>query len=260
MIISFLKDVIFYFLNLFNSSLKRKASILMYHSIGDNNAFFTVSPKVFDKQLAYLKTKNFSVIKLSDLINRLKTGQDISNCVCLTFDDGYLDNLTIALPILKKYNFPATIFIATGFLGKIFYSSQGISLPVMSEHDIKKFASQQIEFMPHTVNHVLLDILSVNDYDKELLKSREKIEQLTEKPANILAYPKGKYNQNVIEYLKLNNWDGAVTVEEGLVKMGDDRFKLKRNSIDSTTSFIQFKSKVSGTIDIYQKIKSWLKL
>src|SRR5579872_6987150 len=86
------KDALFLFLRLANPRLHSGTSILMYHSIATNKAFFTVSPYQFERQLKYLIENGYKVIKLSEFVGRLARGEDISNIVCLTFDDGYLDN------------------------------------------------------------------------------------------------------------------------------------------------------------------------
>ena len=254
------KNLLFFILYNFNKNLDGKASILMYHSIGKNNAFFTVTEKAFKKQLKYLKRKKFSIIKLSDLIKKIKAGDDISNHICITFDDGYKDNHDVVFPLIKKYSFPITIFIATNFIGKNIKNSQGIAIDTLKLEDIKKMAdSGLIEFMPHTQSHCLLDKVSLASACQEIDKSMEEIKQITKKRADILAYPKGRFIADVVEHLRKGDWLGAVTIKEGLVSESSDLFKLERNSIDSTTTLIQFKGKTSGAIDIYQKIKSWLK-
>jgi len=256
---SFFKKITLFFFSLGKSFISGKASILMYHSIGKNPAFFTVTPENFDKQMAYLSKENKMVIKLSDLAERLRGKKDISDCVCLTFDDGFLDNITNALPILKKYNFPATIFVTTNFLGGQMTNSEGVSLPIVSDVDIQKFSSEQIEFMPHTASHSMLNVLSEIDYDKELSISRNKIEELAKRSADLLAYPKGRYNQSVINYLSDNGWIAAVTVEPGLVDGDADLYKLKRNGVYAATPYLEFKVLVSKRLEKYLIFKKWIK-
>ncbi len=89
------------------------AAILVYHSINDRDVFCDnrLSPETFEKHMAFL-SKNYKIVPLSLLVNRLKNKETIPDTwVVITFDDGYKDNVTHALPILKKYNVPGTFYI-----------------------------------------------------------------------------------------------------------------------------------------------------
>jgi peptidoglycan/xylan/chitin deacetylase (PgdA/CDA1 family) len=254
-----LKNLLFSILYIFNKDLNGKASILMYHSINKDNAFFIVTEKNFKKQLEYLKRKKLKIIKLSDLIKKIKNREDVSNHVCITFDDGYKDNYDTVFPIIKKYSFPITIFIVTDYIGKVLRTSQ-VAKEILSESNIREMSdSGLIEFMPHTQSHCLLNKISLARVRQEIDESKKKIEQITQKKATVFAYPKGRFTDDVVEYLRKGDWLGAVTIKEGLVNKNGDLFKLERNSIDSTTTFIQFKGKISQTIDKYNQIKKWLK-
>ena len=255
-----LKDISFFILRAFYPALDRRASILMYHSIGDNKAFSTVREKNFRKQLQYLQAKKFKIIKLAELIQRLKTGEEVNNCICLTFDDGYEDNYKIAFPLIREYNFPITIFLATGLIGKYFINSQGIKINTLKEEQIREMSdSGLVEFMPHTDQHCFLDSVSREEAISEINKSKETVKKITNCQADIFAYPKGRFSKKVARYLKENDWLGAVGVKEGLVDSQSDLFNLERNSIDSTTSFIQFRGKISSVINKYNSIKRCLK-
>jgi len=254
----FIKNSIFFCLNIFFGHLGDRASILMYHSVGDNPAFFTVTKNDFECQVDYLKRKNFKVVKLSELIKKIKNNESIRGVVCLTFDDGYKDNYEIVYPILKKYLFPATIFTATGFMGGEMVSDQNVSIDILSGDEILEMSkSGLIEFMPHTESHRTLDKISFGEGCTEIARSRETLEKITNTTADIFAYPKGKRTEEVETYLKKNNWEGAVLVSEGLVKSDKDCdvFKLKRNSIDSKTSFTQFKGKLGMSVEIFNRFK-----
>jgi peptidoglycan/xylan/chitin deacetylase (PgdA/CDA1 family) len=74
-----------------------------------------VDAATFDWQMKVL-SEHFNILPLHDTIIRLQTGSLPSRAACITFDDGYADNLNIAVPILQKHRLHATFFIATGFL------------------------------------------------------------------------------------------------------------------------------------------------
>jgi len=99
----------------------RGAIILMYHSVATEDAApyiepgNRVDPRTFERQMAFLAAER-RVAALSELVDAIAAGRTPpAGTVCITFDDGYRDNLTVAAPILDKYRLPATLFVATGF-------------------------------------------------------------------------------------------------------------------------------------------------
>ena len=97
---------------------RRKIFILMYHRVDfSERPFFevVVKPEVFEKQIRFLK-KYYEIIELTGL-KRIEANRSVKkDIIVLTFDDGYRDNYTHAFPILKKYQVPATIFLATKYI------------------------------------------------------------------------------------------------------------------------------------------------
>ena len=216
---------------------KKGIPILMYHSVAHNNVFFTIKLKTFEKQMKYLKDKDYNVIKLSDLISFLGSNKELpKKTVVLTFDDGFEDNYTNVFPVLKKYNFPAAIFLITGLINKEMNNSQNIPLKILNWEQIQEMhQSGLIDFQPHTVNHQEIN-------EEEIINSKKDIEERLNKKCEYFAYPRGVYNDEVIEILKNNGFKASRTVENGKVNKDDDLFKLKRVSVNSTTSLIQFKA------------------
>ena len=100
---------------------RRQALILTYHGIVRNGRnLYTnrncVEMAMFDRQMAYM-ARHYKVVSLSELVERLNAGKQLPPyTAAITFDDGFRNNLTVALPILKKYHLPATIFLATLFI------------------------------------------------------------------------------------------------------------------------------------------------
>lgn len=253
-----LRAFLFKVLALGKPRLTKGASILAYHSVGNNNATFTVSEIEFRKQMSYLYDKGYKVVSLSDLIMRLKTGDDVSGLVSITFDDGYADNIENAVPILNSFNFPATIFVVTNLIGKEMINSEGFSIPILTQGSLS-MGYNKIDFMPHTSNHVLLDSVSDQLFENEILDSRHCIERITAKRASIIAYPKGRSNERVKKFLQSAGFDAAVGVSRGLVDFKTDLFDLRRNTILASTTFSEFKVFLSNRIVLYNKIMQWIK-
>lgn len=95
-----------------------RLSILIYHRVldaPDPFAPWAIGAEAFECHMKAL-SRYFTVIPLPEAISRLSTGELPPRAACVTFDDGYRDNLTIALPILQRHAIPATVFVASGFL------------------------------------------------------------------------------------------------------------------------------------------------
>ncbi|PIR03760.1 MAG: hypothetical protein COV59_03745 [Candidatus Magasanikbacteria bacterium CG11_big_fil_rev_8_21_14_0_20_39_34] len=239
--------------------LVKKASILAYHSFGDNPAFFTVKEETFRKQMEYLHKKGFHVISLRELLEKLRNQEDISNCVSITIDDGYKDNYTIAYPILKKYNFPATIFVITDLIGKTYTNSGGVTLPMLDSSEIKELMNSGIiEIMSHTHTHPKLTKITQKEAEEEISISKIFLEKNFGKKIDLFAYPKGRYTSEVVNYLRVSGWLGAVSVKEGLVSLKSNPYLLERTAVDASVDFVQFRGKLNSTVDRYNKIKNWL--
>jgi peptidoglycan/xylan/chitin deacetylase (PgdA/CDA1 family) len=101
-----------------------RLSVLIYHRVlARQDPIFPheTTAANFDAQIQNLKAV-FNVLPLSEALVHLKRGTLPARAACITFDDGYADNVTLALPILQKHDVHATFFIATAFLngGRMF--------------------------------------------------------------------------------------------------------------------------------------------
>lgn len=101
---------------------KPAVPVIMYHSIGVrdinwNFSYLTCPYQVFERQLKWLKVSNYTSITLDELYNYMRNGKTIpKKAIVLTFDDGYADNWVFAYPLLKKYEFKATIYVNPEFV------------------------------------------------------------------------------------------------------------------------------------------------
>jgi len=119
-----------------------RLSILMYHRVlPEPDPLLTgqMHAALFDTHMRSLKT-HFNCLPLSDAVARLRDGTLPPRAACVTFDDGYRDNVEVALPILRRHEVPAVFFIATGFLdgGRMFNDTviEAIRGATVSELDL----------------------------------------------------------------------------------------------------------------------------
>lgn len=100
------------------TSLRNRLSILIYHRVRPQaDPLFPreLDAVRFDRQIAQLK-ESFNIISFSDAVHGLRSGTLPRGAACITFDDGYADNVDVALPILLRHGISATFFLASGFL------------------------------------------------------------------------------------------------------------------------------------------------
>ena len=227
----------------------------MYHSIADSEAHFnSVAPAEFELQMAYLAEKPIPVISLTSLVMRLKNGSPLGGAVVITFDDGFRNNYTVALPILKKYGFPATVFVTTDLIGQT--DERGFEH--CSPDDMKAMqGSGLIDIQPHTKTHPKLSKLSSGDARTEILESKLAVSTILNKECKLFAYPYGNFSDDTKRVVQELEFDAAVSVREGTVGLHADLFALPRNSIDRSTTLAQFGGKVSRAIDWYHALKVW---
>ena len=220
--------------------------ILMYHHIGESaeNSGIFVTPKAFERQMEFLKVHRYHVLSLEDLIHRLRSGESIpSKAVVITFDDGNVDNIDEALPILKKMDFPATIFMITRNIG------QNGSL---SEEDLRVLDTSDISIGSHTANHSFLPNLDPQAVMSELTESKQRLEEILGHPVTLFSYPAGGVTAESLALVKAAGYEGAVTTNYGMHR--NDFYALHRIKIsDSAGNLLGFWAKTSGLYQFGKK-------
>lgn len=229
--------------------------VLMYHSIGQGDWEFTVSPQNFEKQIEYLEKSGYAFWgsrELDDFIGgRVKNTR---RAAVITFDDGYRDFLTGALPVLRKHNIPALLFIHTN------RSSDELrnTLPLLTWEDVLQISKNNIEIGSHSHSHPNVKLLSVEELNLDTELAENEIQRNIGVKPKTYAYPGGKFNDSVIELLKKRGYRMAFTIDNGLIKPGDNSFRLRRVGIGRDTSWVEFKIRVSIANTWYNWIKNIL--
>lgn len=195
-----------------------KVPILMYHFIANNpnpkdtqRDSLSVSPDKFEAQMDYLAKNGFTPISLDTLYGVYNGQTAVSGkMVVLTFDDGYIDFYTTVYPILKRFNFHAVSFIATGLVGGGYY---------MNWDQIKEIGSGGlVTFEGHSVTHPNLAGLKYDAILKQMVDSKNTLQSQTGYPVNFIAYPYGVSNTYIQKAAKqaglvggLGTWFGKAS-------------------------------------------------
>lgn len=199
-----------------------KIPILMYHSISHpvKNAPFKclhLPPKRFALQMKILKLLGYQGLSMHKLTPYLK-GDKQGKVIGITFDDGYRNNLTHALPILQKHGFTATCYVVSGQIGGYnqWDEAKGIPKnPLMSEDELKQWADAGMEVGVHTHSHVSLTDVDDATAKQEITQSKTCLEALLGTPMRNFCYPYGKFHPSHVTILQEQGFDTATAMYRG---------------------------------------------
>ena len=172
----------------------------------------------FDLSITKTSTQRFEAI-IEYMAENDFYGKDISSCqtdndLALTFDDGWESFYTNAFPILQQYDFRATVFIITNYIGK-FSRWDYQKKRHLDWLQIQQLARQKIEFASHSVNHVDLRGLDKKQLEFEVEYSKKTIEDKIGKRVKYFSYPFGRYNRDVIEAVRDAGYEKAFALRNG---------------------------------------------
>ncbi len=160
-------------------------SVLVYHTISSPpepmEADADISPERFERQLRWLSRWR-RVVPLAETLREAPR----RGLVAITFDDGYRDNLTVALPLLERFQLPMTLFVTAGFLGRDGYLSRE-DLREISQHPLVTIGA-------HGLWHRHFNRLTPDEARFELTESRRLLAGITGKTVDLLAWPYGECN------------------------------------------------------------------
>jgi peptidoglycan/xylan/chitin deacetylase (PgdA/CDA1 family) len=173
--------------------------ILTYHSLDDSGSPISVAPATFERQIRWLAQHGFKTLTLSDGLARLRGGRLPDRAVALTFDDGFLNTVTRALPALSTHGFKATVFLVSAYLGRSNdFPTQPPGtprLPLMDWSGAEQLCAAGWEIGAHTETHPDLMQLPAADVHAELSSCRHALEQRLSVNVRAFAYPYGRFGR-----------------------------------------------------------------
>jgi len=234
--------------------------VLTYHRVNDRlpKESLVVHPQEFRKQMFFLNfyQRQFQVIGIEEMIEWLTSkavfkteGGRPRTKILITFDDGYRDNYLYAWPILKKYKFPAIIFLTTSYIGSDYKKERYRNVPwrrdYLNSEEIREMEESGIFFGAHTATHRQLTQLSLEEAKKEIEESKKVVSQLTHKPVKTFCYPYGEYNEAIKKLVKKCGFLCAFSTRPGINYPGQDLFEIKRIDVLGQDNFSSFKYKIT---------------
>jgi peptidoglycan/xylan/chitin deacetylase (PgdA/CDA1 family) len=207
-------------------------TILCYHRFGPHRAKMVITGEDFDAQMAYLAKHGYRVVPLSSIHAFLKGKEALpQRAVVITIDDGYRSSYSTAFPILKKYNFPATLFIYSDFVG----SGDALGWKELREMT----ASGLVDVQPHSKTHASMVKRPAGEaaeayrkkIEEEIRVPGQQIGKMLGLPLHTFAYPFGDTNELIVSQLKSAGYDAGVTVQAGGNPAFAYPFRLRRTMI-----------------------------
>ncbi len=228
--------------------------ILMYHSISRQSgaAFFrpyAVPPERFAEQMAYLYNNGYTTLGVTQLIEARQKNHIPERCVVITFDDGFADFYVDALPVLKRYNQTASVYITTGYVGatSLWMQPDEGNRPMLTWEQIKAIQEAGVEIGAHSHTHPQqLDVLPLNKAYSEITRSKELLEQQLARPILSFAYPHGCHSPSLCQMLKRAGYTSACAVKYAFSTPTDNPFALARIIITPDTDQQKFAASVAG--------------
>lgn len=163
-----------------------------------------ITPDFLETKILEYKQRGYrfvSIDEASEIIEDKKLSTAFNKFVCVTFDDGYRDNLTEAYPIMKKHNIPFVIYVTTDFIDNKsemwWYPGQQLA---MSKEELLQFDREPLcTIGAHTLSHPKLDELDIQNQQNEILQSKTILEEWLGHPIDHFSYPHGAHTQETKE-------------------------------------------------------------
>ena len=217
----------------------RTTSALLFHHVGPRRSgippSLTVDPVRFDRLLAALERRGYKGVSCRDWLAARQQEEPAppDKMVILTFDDGYADLMTFALPSLRRTGFRATAFVVGGRLGG--WNSwddptEGGAHRLMSSDDVRQWVGEGMDIGGHGMTHVDLTQVDPSVLPYEVDEARQVLVETIGAPVVAFAYPFGRHTPAVRAAVS-QSYEVAFGTEEGRNPPGGDPFQLRRTMV-----------------------------
>lgn len=227
------------------SSYSPRVTILKYQH---PNRSGPIPIRSFQRQMALLHATRYHVLSLRELVTGLEGRATIPRrAVHLTFDDATADFADQAWPILRRYEFPATVFLVSGRIGKYaeWLGKSDDNIPLMDVETILHLQSEGIRFGSHTRTHTHLINLDNERLNDEVSTSRTELIKLLGRDVFAFCYPYGEVNRAVLRAVGNAGYRLGFTKERNRATRGTHPLILPRYTMSFDTGIAGFYWKLS---------------
>lgn len=229
------------------------AAILTFHSISDEPGPTSIAPDIFAAQMTALADSAVDVVPLSAIEEWLNGARAFdAPAVAITFDDAFADFADNAFPVLKKFGFPATVFVPTGVVGgaENWGGANEKARALMDWAQIEALDKAGVSFGSHTQSHADLTTLDEAALEAELSASRNTLEAKLGRPAPHFAPPYGRSNEQVRKAIA-RRYGLSVGVRLGEVRRSSPIDDLPRIEMFYFGDIAQWRAFLNGEARLY---------
>lgn len=225
----------------------RRPQILNYHAVvdlGDDPNRTGISAGRFKSHMRAHKRRNMRGVSVGELLRSWSDGTT-EKLVGLTFDDGYRDFLDVALPILERYGFSATVFVVAGMLGKendwAHWYDPRPRLQLLESADLREISDRGIEIGSHSMTHPSLPELDTETLEREVSGSRKTLGGLLGKSIEGFCYPYGRLDEHSVGGMRRAGYAYACAVNS---RVENSLYDLPRIPISDLDHRLRFAAKL----------------
>lgn len=215
--------------------------ILMYHHVAPvpdglrGLRGLYVTPGAFARQMRLLRLLGFRGLSMSQAGPYLR-GEAEGRVAVITLDDGYVDNLDHALPILQHHGFGATCYAVSAARGGYNHWDEersGVRAPLMDAAGWRQWHAAGLEIGAHTRSHVHLTRCDDATLREEVHGCKAELEDALGTPVTQFCYPYGDHDERVVETVRAAGYSDATTTGRGRARAGGDRLRWPRIPISN---------------------------
>ena len=217
---------------------RSKCVVLYYHSVPASER------ELFAAQLDMI-SRHARVIRSEQGIGRTDAPESGRGSAAITFDDGFENFLTQALPELEKRNMPATVFVIADGMNREF-GSEKYAEKLLSLEQVRSLPTHLVTIGSHTLSHPMLTRVEEREARQEIQDSRTKLEEMLGGEVKQFSFPFGDFNEKLVEVCRTAGYERVYTTLPAFAFEQRGEFMVGRIRVDPTDWPMEFRLKLAG--------------